>query len=1643
MTREAAILNRRLGIEAGYIGHTGKRQASPAATIEALWRTLMPGDGPAEPRRLLAELDAEEAGRVLEPVVVATAGRPVRVPLNLSRPGGTLRWEIETEEGDHRHGEQRLAERSILHLSSDLPLGYHRLKLSWNGKRSGAAAAYLIIAPARAYLPPGLEGDRRGWGLAAQLYGLRSAGNWGIGDFSDLRDLLDQAAARHAMAVGVNPLHALFPDDPERASPYSPISRLFLNPLYADVSAVPDFAECAPAKALLTERGFADAMLQARQSTLVDYTTVTRLKSQAMALLHRHFRDQHLARGGDPRALAFRAFQAHGGKPLRHFAVFEVLRAYMAATDPAARSWRSWPEAYRHPDSAAVVRFANEHAEAIELVEYQQWQADLQLAGAAEAARTAGMAIGVYRDLAVGFDPDGADAWQSQSAAALAWSVGAPPDAWNMKGQMWGMPPLNPRSLHAAGYQPLIDVLRANMRHAGALRIDHALGLKRLFWIPRSSGPHEGVYVYYPMAEMLGVVALESQRNRCLVVGEDLGTVPPGFSETLQNRGILSYRLLYFMRDGKGAFLKPSAWPQNALAQVSTHDLPTLKGFWSGRDIETKSRLSLFPDKAAERADRKDRPVTLKALVAALAKEKLPVRGKEVPLEAVHRFLARSRSRLAMLQLEDLAGAVDQINMPGTIDEHPNWRRKLPCTLAELFGDPKVASLLAAMTAERAPKPGAKHKDQVAPAAGSPAPRATYRLQLTAEFGFEHAAAVLPYLAELGVSHVYFSPILEAQWGSAHGYDLTSYDQINPDLGGAEGFDRFAARARELGLGVVVDFVPNHMGVGKSRNRWWLSLLEWGQGSPAADIFDVDWSPPWPELRGKILLPFLGGPLDEVTARGELPVKFDPAEGRLDIWYFEDRFPLRPQDYGAVIRARLPEAALGAEEPDMAALRRLAKDFDDLPAGDAAGCRRAADLQTALALLAAQSSAVAKLLHEAAAAFTIAPRGSEAGEGFERLLERQHYCLAHWRQAASRVNYRRFFDISQLAAIRMEKPEVFERCHGLIGQLITEGKLDGLRLDHVDGLKDPAGYCRRLRRFVEQARARRPKEARGGPFYLVVEKILGTGEALRKDWPVQGTTGYEFITLSNGIFTDAAAARPLQHVAERFAGRPLRFPPLLAEAKGQVIDAAFGADLDRLAAHFHRLAPRLAMEEIRTALRRIAIGFPVYRSYVTAVGASAEDRRLIDLALAAALRGVRGRQRLVYGALRRWLKAGGARPAKAAEAAMRFQQFTAPVMAKGLEDTAFYRYPRLISLNEVGGAPEHMGVALAAAHRALAQRQRDWPLALSASATHDTKRGEDSRARLNILSEMPDAWERRVRRWARLNKGLRIRLGGRLAPSSQDEYFIYQGLVGAWPIEWLAPGALIAPTAEMRERMKAYLVKALREAKLETSWLEPNEDYEHACLDFLEGLLDRDRSAPFIGDVTAFLREIAPYAMQNSLAQTVLKLTAPGIPDIYQGTELWDLSLVDPDNRRPVDFACRRDMLRAGPKSWAEMQARWQDGQIKLHVIARILALRREMPDLFGRGSYEPLAVAERAAGHVFAYRRRLGNRTVVVVLGRLFAQLAARKGWASTHILLPRNAPAAYRNALTGARIEAARNRLALDQLFEALPVAVLADRE
>ena len=941
-------------------------------------------------------------------------------------------------------------------------------------------------------------------------------------------------------------------------------------------------------------------------------------------------------------------------------------------------------------------------------------------------------------------------------------------------------------------------------------------------------------------------------------------------------------------------------------------------------------------------------------------------------------------------------------------------------------------------------------------------PRATYRLQFHKEFGFEDARRIVPYLAALGISHLYASPLTMARPGSLHGYDVIDFNRLNPELGDEAAFEALIAELQAHDMGLLLDFVPNHMGVG-SDSPWWLDVLEWGPLSPYATFFDIDWDASARGVRGKVTLPVLGDQYGKVLEAGELRLQLDAAEGTFYVAYYAERFPIAVRRY-----PQLLHATANLLDREGGPLFELADRFATLCAEDAGPEQWAVRRQEAFALKAALAAAasdpgVRDALDAAVAALNGTPGLPETFQPLHALLEDQAYRLAYWRVASSEINYRRFFDINQLAGLRMEQAEVFEATHRLLLRLIAEGKVQGVRLDHIDGMYDPRGYCQRLLAraadvLAESRGGERPEiDARHGrPIYLLVEKILARHETLREDLPVAGTTGYEFIGLVNGLFLDPAAERPLTTTYHRFVEREPEFDQVLLAAKQQILRYYLNSELHVLGHEFYRLAQQswltrdFTLTGLREALADITTRFPVYRTYITEDGVKPEDRRYLDWAVSQARRETALIDHTVFDFLHAALSTDlvgtrGYERADVIATAMHFQQLTGPVMAKSLEDTAFYRYNRLISLNEVGGEPSHFGVSPSAFHHLLEQQQRRHPASMLASATHDHKRGEDVRARINALSELPLEWRRQVGRWARLNRFKRRELDGQRVPGRNDEYLLYQTLLGAWPLELDTPEH--PSLAEFTERIVAYMIKASREAKVRTSWAAPDQEYEAGLERFVRRILDPQEGRAFLADLLAFQPRIAVTGACNGLAQILLKLTVPGVPDTYQGCELWDLSLVDPDNRRPVDFELRRQSLQPGADPGA-LLASWQDGRIKQHVIASTLALRRRHPDLFETGSYEPIEAQGALADRVVAFARRTEQAMIIVVVPRLIAALLqdrdqpcpASTSWGDTRLALPPAfAGRELLNQLTERPAATSSGSLALANALAELPVALL----
>ncbi len=970
--------------------------------------------------------------------------------------------------------------------------------------------------------------------------------------------------------------------------------------------------------------------------------------------------------------------------------------------------------------------------------------------------------------------------------------------------------------------------------------------------------------------------------------------------------------------------------------------------------------------------------------------------------------------------------------------------------------------------------------------AGPPSfPRATLRLQLHKDFGFADATELLPYAASLGVSHIYTSPFLMARAGSLHGYDITDHAHLNPELGEESDFEAFINGLHRNGLGLILDFVPNHMGVGGADNPWWLDVLEWGESSPYSAFFDINWSPN-ERLRGKVLLPFLGDHYGRVLESGQLELWLDPGHGSFAVWYYEHCFPIAVHDYPRILRraaARLTEASeeFTALIDAFSRLGGRARSHQR----QAAERRAAAEYKAELAALLAGKPALADAVAQAVEDFR--PTGGSAGERRQRLealhdlLERQAYRVAFWRVASDEINYRRFFDINDLAGLRMESQELFEVSHRLVFRWIAEGKLQGLRIDHIDGLFDPVQYCRRIQEragvLVPGTAAQAESEAgasaavAGGealrklqPIYLLVEKILARHERLRSDWPVDGTTGYDFMNLVNGLFVDPASERPLTQIYHRFLGYAVDFEEVVVAAKRQMIANNLASEFNVMIAQLHGIAQQswstrdYTLNGIRAALAEVVAHFPVYRTYINGDGIAADDRRDLDWAFSQGRKASSAADLSVfdflYAALSTDLLAQAADQGYDRDdilrTAMKFQQLTGPVMAKAFEDTALYRYFRLVSLNEVGGEPTRFGVSPAAFHHLNQERLRNHPFAMLASATHDHKRGEDVRARLNVLSELPQAWARQVRRWSRLNRAKRSLLeSGETAPGRNDEYLLYQTLVGVWPAgRSILDGDELA---ELRDRVSAYMLKAVRESKRRSSWIAPDEAYEAALLHFVHSVLDPERSRAFVNDLSIFQAELAPAGAVNGLAQTALKLTAPGVPDIYQGCEFWDQSLVDPDNRRPVDYDERERTLaalQAGSTTFPDLLRTWPDGRVKQAVAAQLLALRRDRPLLFADGDYLAITPEGDEAERLVAFVRILDSEAVLVVVPRLVAPLLEgtaiplppAQRWGETRLPCPPEfIGRKWREVFTGREVCEEGGAFPVSGLLADFPLAVL----
>ena len=956
-------------------------------------------------------------------------------------------------------------------------------------------------------------------------------------------------------------------------------------------------------------------------------------------------------------------------------------------------------------------------------------------------------------------------------------------------------------------------------------------------------------------------------------------------------------------------------------------------------------------------------------------------------------------------------------------------------------------------------------------------PLSTYRLQFNRSFTFLDAARLIPYLHQLGITDCYASPYLKAVPGSSHGYDVIDPTVLNPEVGTEADYAVLVAALQKHGMGQLLDVVPNHMGIAASANMWWQDVLENGPSSHYATFFDIDWTPVQPELRNTVLLPILGDQYGIVLENQEIVLCY--GDGQLFLQYYEHHLPLDPSTWPLVLNFRQDNllATFDASSPPLQEFQSIVTALSHLPQRTETNPNRIAEryrekdvIRRRLATVITESTTLHHFLQDNLQQLNGRKHAPRSFDRLDELVSSQAYRLAYWRVAGEEINYRRFFDINQLAAIRMEQPAVFLKAQQKIFDLVSSGAVTGLRIDHVDGLYDPQDYLTQWQNWATQQFQSTP-DSKGRSIYLLVEKILGAEEHLNPNWPIYGTTGYTFLSLLNQLFVQTSHQRQLEQIYTRFTKPPFHYNDLVYHCKKLIMTSSMAGEINALAHELNGLSEQnrrsrdFTLNSLIYAIREIIACFPVYRTYIRPDAKEAisdQDRAYIGRAVARAKRRNPALSKLIFDFVRDLLMNV---PQESSHLAwdtirpfiMKFQQTTSPVTAKGVEDTAFYQYNRLTSLNEVGGEPQHFGVSLSTFHQQMQHRAEHWPCSLSSTSTHDTKRSEDVRARINVLSEIPTEWRNRLRTWTRLNKKARQRIDEQPVPSRNEEYLIYQTLLGAWPMDPLSDET----HALFLARIQAYMVKALREAKVTSSWLNPDEAYEEAVLTFLERILSPTPTNAFLEDFLPFQQRISGYGILNSLAQVFIKTVAPGVPDLYQGTELWTLTLVDPDNRNPVDYASHEKRLaelqdlqqKLPPIDLIQFLVQHADnGLIKMYLTTTILHYRQQHPSLFLKGSYQPLDAHGEREQHICGFLRREGANACLVIVPRFFTQLTpnpsnfpvGKSVWGQTGISLPSDfAIRSFRNLFTQEIVTPQKDsdvvELDMTTLFSHFPFALL----
>lgn len=1498
----------------------------------------------------LRKTELKEWERIISPVEMVKHGEAPVITLRLPdyELNKSFEWALQEESGRYHHGEfyashlriseSKTIEHTIFYkINLTLPIlvgtGYHTLKIrSESGKEDYMK---LIIVPKKCYKPLAIEQNKKINGIKFSLYTDNPESEYRISTYPDIKKAVTFVKENGLGIIGVDSLNQFhFYND--ETTPEIPSSRIMYNSILIDIDEALNFLEEKDIKLKLLTIEFQEELKKIRESENINYKSVYELKLRILRLVYNAFRENHINKQTEKSGDFFH-YLSTKDENLRKLALFEAIKEYLAAEDPKLEDWHEWPDSYKNPNSEAVLLFENKNIETLQFYEFLQWLSEIQLNVAGRTSWVNKIPVGIYSEWQFFINYDSAETWLKQDY----YSFDAKIKTTQITEDYPDCPPLLPFKIKENGYKYISEIFAPDMKHSGAIKFKNIKDFEKQRWISKQN-PETGFYVKYPVEELIGILALESHRNKCLVILDEQEDISPETKEIIERYGFL---------------------------------------YESGFDIK------LITD-----------------------------------------------------------------------DQAPSF-----------FEDINI------IQKQKAEGIGYSRRIEL-----DRTPLSVYRIQFNRNFTFKDAENIIPYLKELGISHCYASPLLRSREGSLHGYDIINHSELNPEIGSLTDFHEFVNTLHHYDMGLIIDIVPNHMGVGKE-NLWWMDVLENGQASIYASFFDIDWLPLKKELKGKILVPVLGDHYGNILQSGQLKFNFIRETGKLKLSYWEHDFPINPSSYPIFLAHRLEvlESRLGSNNPDFLEYLSIITEFKKIPGINETSPEKIAErnrekdiASKRLSGLCNQNSVIEGFIQENIIDFQGKPDDSVSCNRIHNLLEEQAYRLAYWRVSTDIINYRRFFDINDLICLKAENPLVFSSSHSLILDLIEQEKIDGLRIDHPDGLLDPAEYFKKLqveagkRLGVKFDVSEEPLGSEKLPIYVVAEKILAPFEKIPENWAVSGTVGYEFLNQLCNLFVDERNSKKFTRIYQRFIGKAENFNELIIESKKLIMKTSLTAELSTLSNYLNRISEKyystrdFTLNSLREALTEIIACFPVYRTYISPESESSKALHYIKWAIGLAKKRTMHTDPSIFDFIESVLLAELEENKETPEYydvlnfAMKFQQYTAPLMAKGLEDTSFYRFNKLIALNEVGGEPSHFGISINDFHNSNIKRLEKTPHGLLTTSTHDTKRSEDVRARICVLSETPEEWMEKVNRFSRLNKSRKPKVEGILTPNRNDEYLFYQTLIGLWPF----PHPEEDEKEELIQRLENYMIKALREAKVHTSWVNINEQYEKAICEFIRKTLSVPENHPFWKEFLPFHKKIARAGFLNSLFQTVFKLTCPGVPDIYQGSELYKFALVDPDNRRPVNYEENRLSLEkinhlinpeiSEEHDWQKDLFPLENGKMKLFLTASILNFRQKHQHIFRKGDYLPLETSGTRRRNLVAFARRFEKEIAIIIVPRLIYNYisddtpmpAGKDFWNDTKIILPEDySNFIWKDILTGQEHESLESMFYAGKVLNILPVATL----